>query len=441
MRIARSMRVFAAVAATALLATACGNSLDEGSTAEGSAAATAAAAAGDVDGTVKVGLVVPVTGNLAAFGEPDQWVAEQMTAWFAANPIEAGGKKYGVEIILKDSQSDPKRAGEVAAELINTDGVDVLMALSTPETTVPVVQQCEANATPCITGDTPWQPWLGGATGDPKLSKTPAWSHHFFWGLEDVSAVFQDMWNQIDTNKKVAALFPQDADGDAWSANFPALVKDQGYEIINPGLFPLDTQDFSSQIAAFKDADAQVLMGVVPPPVFAAFWQQAKQQGFNPKVVTVGKALEFPSAIEGLGDLGVNLGVETWWTPTYPTKSSLTGQTSAEYAQAYTDGTGKQWTMPLPFPEVLFEVLNAAVIKAGSIDKAAINEALNGLKVDTLVGPLDWSAGPNASVAKSMLVGGQWRATDGGQFPFDLVIVSNSIAPSVPTAGKMEPLS
>lgn len=438
MRIARSMRVLAAVAATALLATACGNSLDEeSSTAEGTAPA-ASATAGAVDGTVKVGLVVPVTGNLAAFGEPDQWVAEQMTAWFAANPIETGGKKFGVEIILKDSQSDPKRAGEVAAELINTDGVDVLMALSTPETTVPVTQQCEANATPCITGDTPWQPWFFGAGGTEE--KPLAWSHHFFWGLEDVSAVFQDMWGQVKTNKKVAGLFPNDSDGVAWSGAFPDLVKANGYEIVDPGLFPLDTQDFSSQIAAFKEADAQVLMGVVPPPVFAAFWQQAKQQGYNPKVVTVGKALEFPSAIEGLGDLGVNLGVETWWTPTYPTTSSLTGQSSAEYAQAYTDATGKQWTMPLPFPEVLFEVLNAAVIKAGSTDKAAINEAMNGLTVDTLVGTLDWANGPTPNVAKSMLVGGQWRAVDGGEFPFDLVIVSNSVAPSVPTAGTMEPL-
>jgi branched-chain amino acid transport system substrate-binding protein len=62
------------------------------------------------------------------------------------------------------------------------------------------------------------------------------------------------------------------------------------------------------------------------------------------------------------------------------------------------------------------------------------------LKVATLVGPLDWSAGPNPNVAKSMLTGGQWAKSDGGDFPLDLTLVSNSISPSVPTAGTMQPL-
>jgi branched-chain amino acid transport system substrate-binding protein len=44
-------------------------------------------------------------------------------------------------------------------------------------------------------------------------------------------------------------------------------------------------------------------------------------------------------------------------------------------------------------------------------------------------------------VAKTPLTGGQWRKTDGGQFPYDLVIVSNSLAPEIPTGGKVEPLS
>ena len=439
MKIARSARVLAAVAAVGLLATACGNSLDSGAASESAAPAASGAAAAATDATLKVGLVVPVTGNLSAFGEPDQWVADQMQGWFDANPIDAGGKKVGVQIIVKDSQSDPKRAGEVAAELINTDKVDVVMALSTPETTVPVTQQCEANAVPCITGDTPWQPWFFGSGG--KEDAPLKWSHHFFWGLEDITQVFMDMWNQVPNNKKVGGLFPNDSDGVAWSGAIPDMIKGAGYTMVDPGLFPLDTQDFSSQIAAYKEANVEVLMGVVPPPVFAAFWQQAKQQGFNPKVVTMGKALEFPSAIEALGDLGTNLGVEVWWAPSYPTKSSLTGQSSADYAQAYIDGTGKQPSMPLAFPEVLFEVLNAAVVKAGSTDPAAINAAMEGLKLDTLVGTLDWANGPTPNVAKSLLTGGQWRKTDGGQFPFDLTIVSNSIAPTVPTAGKMEPLS
>ena len=235
-----------------------------------------------------------------------------MTAYFKDNPIQAGGKSYGVDIIMKDSQSDPKRAGELAGELINTDGVDILMAHATPETTVPVAAQCEANATPCITADTPWQPWvagLGGNPGDPTTALK--WSYHFFWGLEDMAAVYMDMWNQVDTNKKVAALYPNDADGQAFTdteRGFPAIIGPAGFTFDNPGLYPSGTQDFSSQISAFKANDDQILTGIVPPPDFINFWKQAKQQGYNPKIATIGKAIEFPAAVAALGDLAQNLG-------------------------------------------------------------------------------------------------------------------------------------
>lgn len=454
MKMARSMRVFAAVAAVGLLATACGGNLDssESSSADGgaaSAAASAAAGAGAAtDGTVKIGYVAPITGPLAAFGEGDQYVVDQMTSYFAANPIQAGGKSYGVEILLKDSQSDPKRAGEVAGELINTDGVDILMAHATPETTVPVTQQCEANATPCITADTPWQPWVVGSGANPGDPATALkWSYHFFWGLEDIAAVNMEVWNEVDTNKKVAALYANDSDGQAFTdeaMGYPAIVGPAGYEWNNPGLYPLGTQDFSAQINAYKQNGDEILTGIVVPPDFATFWKQAKQQGFNPKIATIGKAIEFPAAIEGLGDLAQNLATEVWWAPSYPTTSSLSGTTSQAFADQYTADTGKQWNVTLGFSESLFETAAAAVVAAGGTDKQAIANAMKTMKVDTLVGTLDWNSGPFPNVAKTPLVGGQWRATDGGQFPYDLVIVTNEHAKEqgldVPLGGKVEPL-
>jgi branched-chain amino acid transport system substrate-binding protein len=440
MTMARTVRAAAMVAATALLATACGSSLDSG-------AATSSSGGSDTSATVKIGYVAPLTGALAAFGEGDQYVVDQMTSYFKDHPIQAGGKSYGVQILLKDSQSDPKRAGEVAGELINTDGVDILMAHATPETTVPVAAQCEANATPCITADTPWQPWvagMGGNPGDPKTSFK--WAYHFFWGLEDITGVWMDMWSQVGSNKKVGALFPNDADGQAFTDTahgVPAIITPAGYSWNNPGLYPSGTQDFSAQIAAFKKSDDQLLAGIVPPPDFVNFWKQAKQQGYNPKLVTVGKAIEFPAAVGALGDLALNLATEVWWAPTYPTKSSLTGLSSQEFADNYTKATGKQWNVTLGFSESLFETAAAAGVVAGGTDKTKIADAMKTMKVDSLVGTLDWNKGPFPNIAKTPLVGAQWRKGTGA-FPYELVIVSNSVAKQqgldVPLGGKVEPL-
>ena len=56
--------------------------------------------------TLKIGYVSPQTGPLAPFGEADKWVIDQMKAAFK-DGISVGGKKYAVQIVLKDSQSNP----------------------------------------------------------------------------------------------------------------------------------------------------------------------------------------------------------------------------------------------------------------------------------------------------------------------------------------------
>ena len=52
------------------------------------------------------------------------------------------------------------------------------------------------------------------------------------------------------------------------------------------------------------------------------------------------------------------------------------------------------------------------------------------MKIDTVVGPLDWTSGPVPNVATTPLVGGQWRA--GTSSPFELAIVSNRRLPGHP---------
>ena len=156
--------------------------------------------------------------------------------------------------------------------------------------------------------------------------------------------------------------------------------------------------------------------------------------------MTVGKALEFPAAVGALGDLAQNLGTEVWWAPSYPTSSSLTGTTSQQFADDYTASTTKPWNVTLGFSESLFEVMAQAVKDAGGTDPQKITDAVGAMKLDTLVGTLDWTTGPFPNIAKTPLTGGQWRKNDAGSY--DLVIVSNAHAKEmgldVPTGGSVE---
>jgi branched-chain amino acid transport system substrate-binding protein len=77
----------------------------------------ASAQAADV---IKVGFVTPRTGALAAFGEPDPFVLE-LARKTLADGLSASGKNYKVEILDRDTQSDPSRASQLTKSLINSD--------------------------------------------------------------------------------------------------------------------------------------------------------------------------------------------------------------------------------------------------------------------------------------------------------------------------------
>lgn len=386
--------------------------------------------------TLRVGHVSPRTGPLANFGEADDFILQAITDRFSAG-IENNGKTWTVEIISKDSQSNPNRAAEVAADLILGDEVDIIVAASTPDTVNPVSDQAEINEVPCITTDCPWQPYFFGRGGVPGVGFD--YTYHFFWGLEDVIGAFLDLWGKTGAAKTVGGLFPNDADGNAWGdaeLGLPNPLAAAGYDLIDPGRYQPMSDDFSNQIAAFKAANCEIVTGNMIPPDFGTFWAQSAQQGFTPKVVTIGKALLFPSIIDALGDRGNGLSSEVWWSPNHPFSSSLTGATSKQLADSYTAATGRPWTQPIGFKHALFEVVASVVERASDLeDSGAIVEAIRGTELSTIVGPVNWSTGTVKNVTKTPLVAGQWQKEGDG---YDLKIVANDTAPEIPINGEIK---
>jgi branched-chain amino acid transport system substrate-binding protein len=405
------------------------------------ACAGSSTSSGGTSGTqaLKIGFVSPRTGPAAGFGEPDGYVLDLARKAFAAG-ITVGSTKYDVTVVDKDGQSDPQRSSQVANDLINNDGVDLMLTTSTPETVNPVSDACEAAGVPCISTVVPWEAWYFGRGGKPTDAKAFKYTYHFCFGVAQFASAYTTLWPQVKTNNQTGVMWPNDSDGNAIREALGPQLSAKGYKIIDPGAYTDGTNDYSSQIARFKSADAQIFNTFPIPPDFATFWQQAAQQGYKPLIAQVAKTGLFPSQVEALGNLGVGLAGGAYWAPTWPYTSSLTNTSSADLATGYQQATGKQWTQQLGATLALFDA-GAAALKAAADpkNKDAVADGIAKLDVQTPVGRLTWGKGPNGNVVATPIIGGQWVKSSSGKYPLDFVICENSSDTNVPIAAALKP--
>jgi len=386
-------------------------------------------------GTINIGFITPLTGELAGFASGDQFVLSLIKeASVYKSGIKIGGKTYKINLSVQDSQSSPTRAAQVAQQLI-TGHADLILTTSTPETTNPVAAACQKAGTPCLSTVVPWESWYAGLGGNPVKPTTDfSYVSMFFFGLTQFNGCFEPMWNRIPNNKEVACQYPNDADGNAFRGGFEPQIMGDGYKVVDGGAYADGTADFTSMISLFKSKNCEVFSNCPLPPDFNTFWKQASQQGFKPKIATVAKVLLFPADCAALGSLVNNIATDSWWGPYMPYTSSLTGQTASSLAAAYETNTGSQWLQSLGSTYSLFEVANEAFSAVSDPhDKKEVADALHKVNYAGMCGPINFASGPAPGVGIINPVGVQWKVQPAGsKYPVEMKVVDNSLNKSVP---------
>jgi branched-chain amino acid transport system substrate-binding protein len=392
-------------------------------------------------GTITIGFITPLTGQLAGFASGDKFVLGQIRKTSAYKKgIKVGKKTYKINVVVQDSQSSPTRAGQVATQLIQQNHADMILTTSTPETTNPVAAQCEKLGTPCLSTVVPWEAWYGALGGNPvKPTTTFKYVTMFFFGLKEFQGTFAPMWKRVSSNKEVACQFPNDADGNAFRGGFEPLIKASGFKVVDGGAYADGVTDFTSMISHFKSRHCELFTNCPLPPDFNTFWHQASQQGFKPKLATVAKVLLFPADTAALGPLVSNVATDSWWGPYMPYTSSLDGQSASALAAGYQAATGNQWVQSIGSSYALFEVAAEAF---GAVhdphDRAAVASALHSVSYTGMNGAINFAGGPAPGVGIIRPVGVQWKAST-GKFPFEMQVVDNSLNPSVKVQADLKP--
>lgn len=385
--------------------------------------------------TIKIGYVNPTTGALAGNGEGCEWAVKQITDYVKEHPITVDGKEKTIDVIVYDSKSDQNTCTEMAQKLIEEDNIDLMIAIQTPNTVIPVAQVAERYGVPCIATQSPVDPLANSL-------EEFNWTYDFFYTLDEVYESQRALWTKAGyapgSKAKVGLLFANDTDGTSWHDLFTKRLAEDGYTVVDPGQYASKTTDFTNVANKFKEEEIDLIAGTNIPPDFMNAYNAVIAAGVEVGCVTMGKCCLLQSDVEALGDLSDGIMTQVWWAPTNPFKSDLTGISCSEINDLYKKDNGRVMPQPTAFAYAGLELAVQAFTEAGTTDKEAVYKAIGNLKCQTIVGSVDYSKKlKGLPYSSSVLTGGQWQRSEDGEL--NLVIIDNSLYPEIPVTGEYLP--
>ncbi len=378
--------------------------------------------------SILVGRPENITGALSGFGEPSPWAENRVLDLFHKKEggvyLEEYGKKIPIKFKLIDCESNGTKAAEITSRLILHDKVDLMLAYQFSEAIGAV---CERNSMPNLIVQNPVEVWMAGGAH--------TWSYHAGISFKAATNAFMNVWEEKinETNKSFGILCPNDTDGIAMSKKQTELLQAKGWKVVDPGRYPSGLQDWTSVIKRLKDGQVEILTGTMASPDFASAWRQMNQQGFVPKICSMGRATLYPSGVNAIGgDLAQGLVVDIHWSPQYPFKSVLTGESCQQVAEAWGKEMKKEWTQIIGFKYAGMELAIDVLKRARSADKNKILDAIGKTDVETLIGRVKYNAEHHFHTP---LVTGQW--VKGKTWPWEPVIINSKDFPVIPVTAKM----
>jgi len=256
-------------------------------------ALSASASAALAQDTVKVGLVLPLTGTLAPVGKQVQAGAQLYVAQHGAN---VAGKK--IELIVKDDASVADNSKRLAQELIVNDKVAVIGSALTPSAMAigPLSTQAKTANVVMVSG-------TSGVINpnNPYMVRTS-------FTLGQQSGIVAQ-WAAKNGSKKVVIVQSDWAPGAEAAAVFKDAFTKAGGEVADIIKVPLANPDFAPFLQRARDLNPDTLFVFVPAGQAGTFAKQFAERGLDKagiKLIGPGDIVD-DNDLPGMGDsmLGV----------------------------------------------------------------------------------------------------------------------------------------
>ncbi|MDR1027897.1 MAG: ABC transporter substrate-binding protein [Clostridiales Family XIII bacterium] len=374
---------------------------------------------------ILIGFAAPMTGPLAIFMGPTSWVEDLCLA--AINDtnggiyVEEADAKLPVRVIYADTESDSNKAMEVATKLATEDKVDILVGAWTPVGANPISAVGERYEIPTFTFGAPEESWLEGGPYH--------WATGMHFNYDMLCTDVINMWDKLDTNKKVGFVFDTDVDGTTGREIYTELLDGTGYEIFDPGAYTIGSTDFTGMISKLKDANCDIITADMITPDFATFWKQCHQYGYVPKVCTINKGMHYEADVEQLDNDGGNgITFSSLWDKNFPFSSPLLGMECIEIADKWESENEGFYPYSIGYDVAMYDIIFDVLNRAQTLDKDAVLGAILDTDIDTVFGNLTFNENQCAEVPA---IGTQWLP--GEKFAFEKKVVASETFPAIPS--------
>ncbi|MBL8711207.1 MAG: ABC transporter substrate-binding protein [Rhodospirillaceae bacterium] len=308
-----------------------------------------------------VGAAISLTGGLAYADVPAQ--KGMQLAIDEINAAGGIGGKYKIDLRLKDSRSDPAQTSIAAQELID-DGASVLVTPCDADPSIGAGQMAQSAGVAAFSTCAS-SPNLPLAVGDHMFTNFPG---------DNVQATVSAKYAIDSGYKNAYILISPDTSYTQLPNYFKTVFETLGGKVVGEDNFSIGQQDFSAQVTKIKSLEpaADVIMTAAYEPDFPAFIKQLRAAGITAPVIG-SDGIDSPTTF-ALGDVaeGVVFSTAGFAAPGSPLEAF-----NAKYKAANGENPD---TIFSAIGYDLIKVLEAAVLKADSVDREAIWQAVRELE-------------------------------------------------------------
>ena len=309
-------------------------------------------------GPVKIGALMPMTGDLQAYGEADLNGVQ-----LAAQQINSQGGVLGneLEIVVGDTQTTAQAGIETAQRLVSVEGVAGIVGALSSGVTIPVAQSVTSQQQVVQISPASTSPVITGLDDNDFLFRTVP-------SDAPQGVAMSELVNEADYSN-LAVLYINNDYGEGLADSFETAFESSGGTISGSTAYEPGNASYRGELQQIS-GEAEALVHIGYPENGITILRQAVEEGFFSEFV-FSDGMKTPDIIDAIG--AENLNGSFGSVPQAPTSTTAYQNFTAAYEEEYGE------LPPLPYIDTAYDatfVLALAIEHAGTTDTATIQQSI-----------------------------------------------------------------